>query len=312
MAPPRVSNEGKRVLPPILLAAVLSQSAPVPSPEPSPTPAAVPGPAGLEVLWTSRWDEALEAARKMPNGRILIYFGDDGCGQCRRMEALVVPSTSFFAFTRDKVPLFEKFSSPEGEKLAATLRVKEIPAWVVVTPELLVTGRQVGPTSQTGWVQAFVEAERGWAAYRKLRDEEKANPGDARLVFDVARESFHRNGDSLAEPRFARLGNDPRTPPGLREQSLAYLATIQLDGGRPEDAGKSLDLLLSIAKEPLIRQRAELRRADVDIALGRPDLAASRLRAFKKEWPDSPSLPDAEKLLEMLAPKAPKDAEAPK
>lgn len=303
MAPLRVSNERERVLSPILLAALLSQTAPAPPPEPSPTPAAVPGPAGLEVLWTSRWDEALEAVRKMPNGRILIYFGDDDCGQCRRMEALVVPSTSFFAFTRDKVPLFEKFSSAEGKKLAATLRIKEIPAWVVVTPELLVSGRQVGPTTQTGWVQAFVEAEGGWAKFRKLREEEKANPGDPRLVFDVARESFHRNGDSLAEPRFARLGSDPRTPADLREQSLAYLATIQLDSDRPAEAGKSLDELLAIAREPLIRQRAQLRRADVDIALGRRDLAAARLRAFRKEWPDSQALPDVEKLLDALEPK---------
>lgn len=300
------------MLSPILLAALLSQTAPAPPPAPSPTPAAVPGPAGLEVLWTSSWNEALEAVRKIPNGRILIFFGDDDCGQCRRMEALVIPSTSFFAFTRDKVPLFEKFSSPEGKKLSATLRIKEIPAWVVVTPELLVTGRQVGPTSQMGWVQAFAEAERGWVGYQKLLAEEKANPGDPKLVFEVARECFHRNGDGLAEPRFARLGNDPRTPPDLREPSLAYLATIQLDAGRPEEAGKSLDLLLSIAKDPGIRQRAQLRRADVEIALGRKDLAAERLRAFRKEWPDSPALPEVEKLLDALDSKAPKDAEKPK
>ncbi|MFI5180357.1 MAG: hypothetical protein ACHQPI_03090 [Thermoanaerobaculia bacterium] len=297
----------------ILLSAVLAQSAPATAPsEPSPTPAAVPGPAGLEVIWSSSWDEAVEAAHKIPNGRVLVYFGDDDCGQCRRMEALIWPSTSFFAFTRDKVPVYEKFSGPEGKKLAATLRVKEIPAWVVVTPELLVSGRQVGPTSQMGWVQAFVEAEKGWYRYRKLRDDEKANPGDPRLVFDVALESFHRNGDSVAESRFQRLGSDPKTPPDLREQSLAYLATIQLDSERPEDAGKSLDQLLSIAKEPRIRQRAELRRADVDIALGRKDLAAARLRAFKKEWPDSPALPEVDRLLDAISPTATKDADAPR
>ncbi len=313
MAPLRVSNERERVLSTILLAALLAPStASPPPPEPSPTPAAVPGPAGLEVVWTSGWDEALEAVRKIPNGRILIYFGDDDCGQCRRMEAIIVPSTSFFAFTRDKVPLYEKLSSPEGKRLAAALRVKEPPAWVVVTPELLVSGRQVGPTSQTGWVQAFIEAEKGWYAYLKLRDEERANPADPRLVFDVARESFHRNGDSLAEPRFQRLGSDPKTPQDLREQSLAYLATSQYDAGRPADAGKTLDQLLAISKEPAIRQRAELRRADIDIALGRKDLAAARLRAFRKEWPDSPDLPGVEKLLEAIAPGAPKDAEAPR
>lgn len=310
MAPLRVSNEREPVLSTILLAALLSQAAP--PPEPTPTPAAVPGPAGLEVPWATSWDEALEAVRKIPKGRILIFFGDEECGQCRRMQAIIVPSTSFFAFTRDKVALYERFSSPEGKKLAATLRVKEIPAWVVVTPELLVSGRQVGSTSQMGWVQAFIEAEKEWYGYLKLREDEKANPGDLRLTFDVAVESFHRNGDGLAEPRFLRLVSNPKTPPDLREQSLAYLATIQLDSDRPADAGKSLDTLLAIAKDPVIRQRAELRRAEVDIALGRKDLAATRLRAFRKEWPDSPSLSEVDQLLEAISPSAPRDAGAPK
>jgi hypothetical protein len=283
MAPPRVSNERERVLSTILFAALLAQTAPsAPPEEPPPTPAAVPGPAGLEVPWASSWDEALDAARRIPKGRILVYFGDEECGQCRRMQALVVPSTSFFAFTRDKVPLYERFSSPEGKKLAAALRVREIPAWIVVTPEMLVSGRQIGPTSQTGWVQAFIDAERGWHAYLKLREDEKTNPADPRLVFDVARESFHRNGDSLAEPRFQRLGNDPKTPPDLREESLAYLATIQLDSDRPAEAAKTLDRLLAIAKDPEIRQRAQLRRAEVD------------------------------RVLDAIPPAAPRDADAPK
>ena len=285
---------------PALLATAEAPQATAPAPTPTPTPMAVPGAAGLEVLWTSTWDEAVEAARKIPNGRILVYFGDDGCGTCLRMEALVVPSTSFFAFTRDKVPLYLKRSSAEGNRLAAKLRVREIPAWVVVTPELLVTGRQEGSTTQMEWVQTFVEAEKGWAAYKKLLETETADPSDVKVVFEVARESFTRGGDSLAEPRFTRLATDPHAPADLREQSLAYLATIQLDAGRPDDAATTLDRLLGVAKDPLLRQRAQLRRAEVEIARGRKDLAIGRLMAFKKEWPDSPLLPDAEKLLEAL------------
>ncbi|MGE5346172.1 MAG: hypothetical protein ACM3JH_09475 [Acidithiobacillales bacterium] len=265
-----------------------------------PTPMAVPGPAGLQVPWTSTWDEAVAAARKIPDGRILIYFSGKDCGPCERMEALVVPSTSFFAFTRDKVPLRLTLDSPEGKRLAARLRLREIPAWVVVTPELVVTGRQEGSTTQMGWVEAFVEAERGWALYKKLLAAEKADPSDLKLVFEVARESFLREGDSFAEPRFLRLASDPRTPPGLREQSLAYLASIQLDAGRPDDARVTLDRLLAIVKDPVLKQRAELRRAEVEIAVGRKDLAIGRLEAFQKEWPGSPLVPDAARLLEAL------------
>ncbi len=237
----------------------------------------------------------------MPGGRILIYFSDDDCGQCRRMEALVVPSTSFYAFTRDKVPLYLKFSSPEGKKLATKLRVREIPAWVVVTPDLLVTARQVGPTSQIGWVEEMVRGEQGWDAYKALLEREKADPGNAAVVFDVARETFQRGGDSFAEQRFARLAADARTPADLREQSLAYLATIELDAGRPDLAAAHLDQLLATVKDPALKQRAELRRAEVEIARGRKDLATGRLKAFKAEWPDSPLVRDADALLEALA-----------
>ncbi len=273
---------------------------------------AVPGPAGLQVAWTSTWDEAVQSARKIPDGRILIFFTEKGCGPCERMEALVVPSTSFFAFTRDKVPLRLAVDSPEGKKLAARLRLRQIPAWIVVTPDLVVTGRQEGSTSQMGWVQSFVEAEKGWAAYKKLLATEKADPGDAKVVFEVARESFLREADSFAEPRFARLADDPRTPSELREQSLAYLASIQLDAGRPKDARATLDRLLAVVKDPVLKQRAQLRRAEVEIALGRKDLAIGRLEAFQKEWPGSPLLPDAKRLLEALKPGPGGGAESPR
>ncbi len=278
----------------------------------TPTPAAVPGPAGLEVKWTETWDEAAEAARKIPNGRVLVYFGDDDCGPCRRMEALIIPSTSFFAFTRDKVPLHVTLRSPEGQKLAAKLRVREAPSWVVVTPDLMVTGRQTGPTSQMGWVQTFVDAERQWAAYGELLARERSNPADLRVVFDVARESFRRGGDSVAEPRFARLVGDPRTPPDVLEQSLACLASIQLDAGRPEEAAASLDRLLTVAVDPALKQRAQLRRAEVEIARGRKDLAVGRLKTFKKEWPGSPMTSEVDTLLETLKPGSSKETENPK
>ncbi len=298
---PRVSNERGNVLLQLLITALLSApAATAETPPPSPTPMAVPGPAGLHVAWASSWDEAVQAARKIPDGRILLYFTEKGCGPCERMEALIVPSTSFFAFTRDKVPLRLMLDSPEGKRLATRLRLHEIPAWVVVTPDLVVTGRQEGSTTQMGWVEAFVQAERGWVAYKKLLATEKADPSDAKVVFEVARESFLREGDSFAEARFIRLANDPRTPPELREQSLAYLASIQLDAGRPEDARATLDRLLAVVKDPVLKQRAQLRRAEVEIALGRRDLAIGRLEAFQKEWPGSPLLPDAKRLLEAL------------
>jgi len=272
------------------------------------TGSAVPGAAGLEVPWTATWEEAVGAARQIPDGRILIYFGDDDCGACRRMEALIIPSTSFWAFTRDKVPLYLKLGSEEGKALGAKLRVREAPTWVVVTPDLVVCGGQAGPTTQMGWVETFARSEAAWVGYRRLLEREKQDPSDAKVAFDVARETFRRGGDRIAEPRFERLANNPEAPPDVREQSLAYLATIQLDAGRPDRAEEYLDKLLLVAKDPVLKQRAELRKADVEIARGRRDLAIARLQGFKKEWPASPLVHEADALLQALTAAKPVEA----
>lgn len=303
MARMRVSNERDHVLLPFLLlifASPTAAAAPAKAetrPPGASTGSAVPGAAGLEVPWTGSWEEALDAARQIPDGRILVYFGDDDCGACRRMEALVIPSTSFWAFTRDKVPLYLRLGTEEGRALGAKLRVREAPTWVVVTPDLLVCGGQAGPTSQMGWVETFAKSEATWVSYRRLLEREKQDPADAKVVFDVARETFRRGGDRIAEPRFERLANDPKSSPEIREQSLAYLATIELDAGRPDRADGYLEKLLLVAKDPVLKQRAQLRKADVEIARGRRDLAIARLKGFKIEWPGSPLVAEADALL---------------
>ncbi len=279
----------------------LLEAAPVETPAaPSEKGEARPGPAGLEVRWARTWDEAAQAARKIPNGRILISFVDRDCGQCQRMDALILPSTDFFAFTRDKVPVRLSLSSPEGASLARRLRVPGVPAWYVVTPDLVICGAQVGPTTQMGWVETFSRAEQGWFDYKKKLEEEAGEPRNDSLVFEVARETFRRGGDQIAEPRFRRLAASSRVALNIREQCLAYLATIEMDGSRFPEARRDLDELLRIGKDPAILQRAEMRRAELDIALGRKDLAARRLRAFKQAHPGSDLVRDADDLLRRL------------
>ena len=296
---------------PLLLAQQPSDSPPAPpdaTPAPAPAPAetgsAFAGAAGLEVLWARTLPEATEGAKHLKDGRILIFFVEPNCGQCSRMEALVAPSTSFFAFTRDKVPLYEDVSTAEGADLARRLRIRSTPTWIVVTPELLECGRQEGPTTQQGWVQAFIEAERGWAGYRMLLAAESAEPGNLQLVFDAARQTYQRGGRLQAESRFRRLASDAKAPATLREQSLGYLISLEMDTGLFDDAVSHLDTLIATAQDPALKQRAELRRADVEIARGRKDLATWRLREFLKAHPDSPLAAEAQALLDALQGKA--------
>jgi hypothetical protein len=301
-----------------LLPALAGQSASAPPQTPAPAResgekgSALAGAAGLEVLWARTLAEATEGAKRMKHGRILIFFVEPACGQCDRMKALVAPSTSFYSFTRDKVPLYEDISTAEGKDLARRLRVRGTPTWIVVTPELLECGRQEGPTTQQGWVDAFIQAERDWAGYRKLLALEAAKPADPQLVFDAARQTYQRGGGAQSESRFRRLAADEKAPAAIREQSLGYLTSLEMESGRFDDAVSHLDTLVATAQDPALKQRAELRRADVEIARGRKDLAAWRLREFQKAHPDSPHAAEAQALLDALQGKVPAADSVPK
>jgi hypothetical protein len=301
-----------------LLPALAQQPASALAATPAPAPvsaekgSAVAGAAGLEVLWARTLAEATEGAKRLKDGRILIFFVEPSCGQCDRMQALVVPSTSFYAFTRDKVPLYEDVSTPEGKDLARRLRIYGTPTWIVVTPDLLECGRQEGPTTQKGWVDAFIQVERGWAGYRKVLVAETAEPVNPQLVFDAARQTYQRGGGTQAESRFRRLALDAKTPAAIREQSLGYLTSLEMESGRFDDAVSHLDTLIATAQDPALKQRAELRRADVEIARGRKDLATWRLKEFLKAHPDSPLAAEAQALLDALQGKAPVANPAPK
>lgn len=259
---------------------------------------------GHELRWTRTWDDAVAAAKKLPEGRILIEFVEEGCADCRRMEGLVVPSVSFASFCRDKVPLQVIRSSPEGTKLAERLAVKVVPSWVVVTPEMVVSGMQTGPTSQYGWFDAFRQSEEGWAAYKKLLAEEQAHPEKLDTVMEVARQTYQRRGDLIAEGRFKRIGYDEKAPQLLREESLTFLASIRLDSNRVEEAGKDLETLLALTKSDALRERVELRLADVEIGKGRPEKAVARLRDFKAAHPSSPLVAEADELLKAIEARA--------
>jgi len=301
-----------------LLPALAQQPASPSAATPSSAPAsaekgsAVAGPAGLEVVWARTLAEATEGAKRLKDGRILIFFVEPDCGQCDRMAALVAPSTSFFSFTRDKVPLYEDVSTPEGKDLARRLRIRGTPSWIVVTPELLECGRQEGPTTQQGWVEAFIQAERGWAGYRKLLAAETAEPANLQLVFDAAHQMYQRGGGAQSESRFRRLASDAQAPATIREQSLGYLTSLEMESGRFDEAVSHLDTLIATAQDPALRQRAELRRADVEIARGRKDLAVGRLREFRKAHPGSSLDGEARALLDALQGKAPAADSTPK
>lgn len=105
----------------------------------------------------------------------------------------------------------------------------------------------------------------------------------------------------MAEKRFRRVADDPKAAADLRDRSLAYLASIALDARRFDDADKALKEILATSKDAGLRERAELRLADVQIGRGERTKAADLLRAFVEAHPQSKLRPEAEELLKALA-----------
>lgn len=285
----------RSLLAPLLLAALPlpSHAAETAPPDPDAPP-----------VWAASLGEAVERARAMKDGRLLVELRDAACAGCERMEKLVYPTASFFAFVKDKVPVSVQRGTPDGDRLVARFRVRTLPAWLVVTPDLLLCGKQEGESNQSTWIERFVEAERGWAAFRRKVEDARRVPGDAELAFAVAEETFKRFDDAGAEEQFRKVLSSPGVSAELRGRSLAYLATIALEARRLDDAEKALAEIVATAEDPALREKAELRLADVDLGRGERTKAADRLREFLANHPGSPLRGQAEALLGAIAPAA--------
>jgi hypothetical protein len=224
-------------------------------------------------VWAGTFDEAVERARKLPGGRVLVEVREAACPDCERMEKLVYPTASFRAF----------------------------PAWLVVSTDGLLCGKQEGASNQSTWVERFVATEREWAAFQQKLQKEKKAPNDLSAVLAVAEDAYRRFGDEMAGKRFRRIADDPKSSTALKEKALPYLASIGLAAGRLDDAERDLKALLVLTKDPALREKAELRLVDVEVGRGERRKAQEKLKGFLAKYPESPLRPQAEALLEALS-----------
>jgi Thioredoxin-like/Tetratricopeptide repeat-like domain len=231
--------------------------------------------------------QGIEEARKRGNCRIFVFVDARQCGDCGRMNSLIIPSRIFKDFVEDKVVVRVDVNSEEGARLGEQYGISSAPAWIVMTPDGVLSWLHKGMTPQAQWLEFLSVSEERWNYYQKMLAEETANPTDGQRVFENARETFRRHGDSQAERAFRRLVGDPSTPPAILEESLAYLATIEMNGRRLEEARGHLETLLQIGKDPTLRERAELRLVEVEIGKNDASAAKKRLDQFVTAHPDS-------------------------
>ena len=104
----------------------------------------------------------------------------------------------------------------------------------------------------------------------------------------------------MAEERFRRIAADPKASREIREKALSFLASLAFEARRFDDAENALKGILATTKDPVLREKAELRLADVDLGRGDREKAAEKLRTFLEKHPESPLRPQAENLLKAI------------
>ena len=147
----------------------------------TPTPAYRPQ--DPEPIWATSFGEAVDRARSMPNGRIFVELVEESCAQCDRMADLVYPSASFRAFLRDKVPVSLLRGSPDGARLSERFAIRGSPSWLVLTPDLLLAGKQEGASNQSTWIERFIVTERELGPLPAEARQGEGGPGRSLRVF---------------------------------------------------------------------------------------------------------------------------------
>ena len=260
-----------------------------------PPPAAAPA-----SPWADTLDEGIARARNLRSRQILVSLSGKDCGPCDRMDALILPARAFDTLFEGVALVRLDWDSPDAKTIAERYQISAPPAWVWLTADGLLVGLAGGSSSQAQWFEAMGATQAAWQKYQAKLDREKADPSDRALVYEVAVETWKRGGEEAAEARFRRLAADPKAPASTRSGSLAYLATIELDRGRANAAEVFLKELLATSEDPAMKERAELRLADVQVMKKNIPLALQLLKKFRKDHPDSPLVAEANKLIAAL------------
>ena len=252
------------------------------APPPSNRPVTSPG----NAQWATTLDEA--RARASEQKKLVFYEVDSqNCGECARMKSLLYPAFDFEALLIGMVPVRVDITTHDGERLTEFYGIKETPSVAISTP----TGRLVflmqGFKSQRdffGHVHKSLDGYRTWA---KTIDAQDVATLSAKDAYASARQLFARFDYAEARPRYKRATVAPDATPDIRNAALEGLAASELKLDKPAEARKTIDQLLAGTKDPEVRERAELFRANIALVQNQNAEALSLYKKFEKDHPDS-------------------------
>ncbi len=274
--------------------------------EPTPIPAEINRPVRSpgNAVWAK---DAAQARATATAEKKLIYFEfvRPGCGDCRRMQALLYPAFDFEALLVGMVPVQLDLDSAEGKPLAERFGIHEVPAVLITTPEgrlvFMVEGFKDAP-------DFYTHARKDLDTYRKFARRIEAQDVAtlaAQEAYATGRELYARKDIEAARPRLKRATVAPNPPPGVRESALQGLAAAELELGQFAPARKTIDTLIRTTRNAEQKERAELFRAQIPLAEHKPEEALALYKQFARDHPASPHIASVQSIIERLQTVAP-------
>jgi hypothetical protein len=256
-----------------------------------PTPAAPAAPRrAVKSPGNAEWAQSVEEARRRAaeQHKLVYYeFASQDCGECGRMESLLYPAFDFEALLVGMVPVRVDLVSRAGTELSELYSIKETPSVAIATP----TGRLVflmqgfkNPRDFFPHVHKSLDAYRAWAKTIDAQDVSTLSAADA---YQSARQLFARFDFAESRSRFQRAIAAPDASPATRDGAKEGLAAAELQLKDPAKARQTIDGLIATTKDPEVRERAELFRAQIPLAQNQPEEALVLYKKFQKDHPQS-------------------------
>lgn len=274
------------------------------APAPAATPA--PHPEGGRVVRSpgnAEWAPTLaDARRRAAAEKKLVFYemGREGCGDCRRMDALLYPAFDFEALLTGMVPVKLDLDSPDGRVVAERYTIQQAPSILITSPDgrlaFLMQGFKNAPDF---WQHVRPDLDR----YRKLAaqvDAQDIPRLSAAEAFQTGSELFARFDYDGARERLKRAATAPDAKPAMKSSALQGLAAAELQLGRTGDARKTIEQAIAGAPDADHKQRAELFRAQIPLSENKPDEALALYRKFAKDHPDSKYMDRVRSFIEKL------------
>ena len=252
-------------------------------------------------IFAAGWIKSVATAQKQAKEKNQVIFVDlfaQWCGWCHRFEEEVYPSEVFQNATSKMVLLrLDTEDGAEGTSIAQRYQVATLPTFLLLNSDMTLVGTIRGYAPPSEFVRMMVDTITKYQSFQKLVESEPAFARDYQKRLDLAKEFRHRQNYAASEPRLKKLIAEKGVPVAFRDQAYYELGVIYLLEGKYPEVLKTVDQFSKVQKEGEPYERTRLLRTDVCLAQGNLRCAANELRDFKKQFPNSPLIPNVDMML---------------